>query len=240
MTPRTPLVVTLAGAALLMGLGAGCGPVPAKDVGEQLFNDARLADSEVNKFSCATCHAMGDPGDRVFAGYDLKNAARRTRFWGGYSTNLLDATNACFTFFMRGTAFTRDDPRARAIYEYLSSAADAPGGDAGEDTLPLTIVENVVSLPKGDASHGADIWDHACAVCHGAPHTGEGRLTELAVLVPEASESFAKEIGFPADLVVIEKIRHGAFFGIGGSMPPFTKEQLSDDDVADLITFLNP
>jgi sulfite reductase beta subunit-like hemoprotein len=39
-------------------------------------------------------------------------------------------------------------------------------------------------------------------------------------------------------LVFVEKIRHGAFLGAGGPMPPFSMETLSDQDVGDILTFL--
>ena len=40
-------------------------------------------------------------------------------------------------------------------------------------------------------------------------------------------------------LVVIEKVRHGRFFDIGGVMPPFSLESLSNAQLSDLLAFLN-
>lgn len=220
----------------LASLLAACGPVPARDVGAQLFADARLARSDVNVFSCATCHSAGND-DRILPGFDLRGATARPAFWGGYAPSLLEATNACLTFFMRGEPLRRDDPRGRALYEYLASL---PAGEAAATTAarPLTIVENVTTLPRGDPRRGGDVWDAACRSCHGAPHTGEGRITEAASVVPEASAGFAEQSGFPLDLVVTEKVRHGAFFGVGGTMPPFPLETLSDEDLGALLAFL--
>jgi len=39
-------------------------------------------------------------------------------------------------------------------------------------------------------------------------------------------------------LVFIEKIRHGLFLGYGGDMPPFSKEQLSDAEISDVLEAL--
>lgn len=221
----------------VLGLIAGCGPVLAKDAGAQLFTDPRFSGSEVNAFSCATCHSIGNKDGRIYPGLSLADAAGRARFWGGASTSLLDATNACVVFFMRGQPIAKDEPRARALYEYLvSTTSDRPV--ATRPPLPLTIVENVSSVARGDSARGAEVWDAACKVCHGAPHTGEGRLSELAAKVPEDSADFAAQVGFPLDLVVIEKVRHGGFFGIGGTMPPFALEQLSDEDLGALVAFL--
>ena len=44
--------------------------------------------------------------------------------------------------------------------------------------------------------------------------------------------------GVPKQLVVIEKVRHGQFFGVGGSMPPYSQEALSDADLGALLAFL--
>jgi thiosulfate dehydrogenase len=211
-----------------------CGPVPARDVGEQLFADPRLSDSDVNAFSCATCHRMSDDDTRILPGADLRGAVGRSTFWGGYSPTLLDATNSCLKIFMRAVdPLTQDDLRGRALYEYLATEKD---GD--KKAVPLTIVENVTSVARGDPGRGEQVWDDACRSCHGAPHTGDGRITDLASRVPEDSEEFAEQSGFPLDLVVVEKVRHGTFFGVGGQMPPYSTEQLSDEDLGALLAFL--
>ena len=230
---RLPIVACV---VAMVALGAGCGPMSAKDAGAQLFADPRFSGSDVNAFSCATCHAVGDAGSRIYPGLPLTDVVARSRFWGGTSTSLLDATNSCIAFFMRGQPITREEPKARALYEYLASTSAEPVGS--KPALPLTIVENVTTLARGNPSRGSDVWDAACKSCHGAPHTGDGRLTESASKVPEDSADFAESVGFPLDLVVIEKVRHGAFFGVGGTMPPFPVEQLSDEDLGALIAFL--
>ena len=44
--------------------------------------------------------------------------------------------------------------------------------------------------------------------------------------------------GVPKQLVVIEKVRHGQFFGVGGNMPLYSLEALSDEDLGALLAFL--
>lgn len=223
----------LAWAGGMVLVAVACGPVPARDVGAQLFEDARLARSDANAFSCATCHATSDGDPRLLPGASLVGAAARPTYWGGYAPQLLDATNHCLTFFMRGPPLTSDEPRARALYEFLLSLE---GGDS--EAQPLTIVENITSVARADPGRGREVWDGACGSCHGDPHTGAGRLTEEATVVPEGSADFADDSGFPLDLVVTEKIRHGAFFGVGGTMPLFSAESLSDEDLGALLAFL--
>jgi thiosulfate dehydrogenase len=230
----SPACVGRAAIALAATLLAGsCGPVPAREVGAQLFADPRFAGSDANAFSCATCHATADD-DRILPGADLRGAFARPSFWGGYAPSLLEATNACLTFFMRGAPLEPADVRGRALYEYLVSL------EGDRTAQPLSIVENVRGIPRGDPARGARVWDRACASCHGAPHTGAGRITELASRVPEDSVAFAAQSGFPLEVVITEKVRHGAFFGVGGTMPPFSIEALSDEDLGALNAFLVP
>jgi thiosulfate dehydrogenase len=39
-------------------------------------------------------------------------------------------------------------------------------------------------------------------------------------------------------VVVIEKTRHGRFFGVGGNMPLYSLEALSDEDLGALLAYL--
>ena len=228
-------------AALLCVLAAGgCSedappkPIAAAELGDVLFHDPRFSDSEYNDFSCATCHADGEDDPRILPGYPLVDAAFRTAWWGGYEDRLIDAVSFCLVFFMRGTQIDPTDPRGRALYEYLAALSPERPSPA----LPLTVVANVASVPHGDADRGAEVWTGACHACHGAPHTGRGRISDLASIVPETSIEFADEIGADPDLVIIEKVRHGQFFGVGGNMPLFSREAMSDEDLGALLAYL--
>lgn len=222
-----------------VALAAACpapGPVPAAEYGRQLFSDPTFSDSEFNAFSCATCHAGDAPVEgRIYSGAPLVDSAFREAWWGGYAARYLDAVNHCAVFFMRRVRpMDRDDVKGRALYEYLVSIS--PSRD--EPALPLTVVENVTTVPRGDPRRGEQVYEAACKHCHGAPHTGEGRLDEYVDVIPEASVAFAEENGFEPSLVVIEKVRHGQFFGVGGNMPFFSLEALSDEDLGALIAYL--
>lgn len=223
------------GAALL---AAGCGPVDAADYGEQLFRDSKLSESQYNSFSCATCHDTAETpsAEKIYSGYSLRHVASRPSWWGGYQTHLLDAVNFCYTAFMRGvTPLTPDEPRSRALYEYLvrlSPQEDVPA-------LPFTVVKDVQEVPRGDPGRGAQVYRAACQECHGEAHTGAGRLTELAPVLPEVSREYGELFpGVPPGLVFIEKVRHGRFFGVGGNMPPYSLEALSDEDLGAMLAWL--
>jgi thiosulfate dehydrogenase len=226
-----------------LGLGAallavGCGPIPAAEYGEQLFRDPKLSASQYNAFSCATCHATtaSPPQGKLYAGLSLHNVASRPHWWGGYETRLLDAVNFCYTAFMRGvTPLEPEDPKSRALYEYLVSLSP----DAQAPAQPFTLVKNITDVPRGSAEWGADVYKAACQDCHGEAHTGKGRPTELAPILPEVAQEY-REIfpDVPAGLVFIEKVRHGRFFGVGGNMPPYSQEALSDKDLGALLAYL--
>lgn len=233
--PTARLVWTLA-----VLLAAACGePVrPAAEVGAELFRDPRLSESEFNTYSCATCHAtVAEPGPEVRnAGYTLYDSAFRESWWGGYEVRLLDAVNVCYVSFMRGVApLATDEPKSRALYEYLVSLSPSPRAPA----LPFTVVRDIVDVPRGDPGRGEAVYRAACQVCHGAMHTGAGRLGELVPTLPQVTQEYGQLFpGVPPGLVVIEKVRHGRFFGVGGTMPPYSLEALSNEELAALLAFL--
>ena len=224
------------GRALVVALlAAGCGSQPAVDYGRSLFEDTSISSAASNPFKCSTCHEIGATTTKSLPGYTMYDAAVRQAWWGGQVTTLLDATNQCVTEFMRGKALAADDDKGRALFVYLASLAP----DMTAQALPLTVVQNIVDVPSGDAGRGKMWWDQGCGNCHGAPHTGEGRISTVASLVPD--DSIAAHGTDPvtgARPVVIEKVRHGKFFNVGGNMPLFSVEALSDAQLGDILAYL--
>jgi thiosulfate dehydrogenase len=224
--------------------------VAAEALGARELADPSLSASPFNAFSCATCHAVVAPSDAsdpaarragpLYPGYNLFDVVHRGSWWGGYETRLLDAINACMTNFMGGAPLSADDPRARAIYEYLATVSP----DSPSPPFPLTVVKNITDLaPGGDAGRGHDLYDRGCATCHGTPHTGEGRLGSKSSIIPEDTLNGPVCARAPdphacTRTVVIEKIRHGRFFNIGGLMPLYSVEALADTEIVDLLAYL--
>jgi thiosulfate dehydrogenase len=233
-------------APLLLLALAGCGDhvISAASAGEERFSDPKLSTSPLNHFSCATCHQVSSasppmlqigalhPG-KIDPGYDLHGAVHRPTWWGGYETELLDSFNYCLVEFMGGAKLAPEQTEARELYEWLASNSPEPSSPA----LPLTVVENVSDLSaiKGDATRGQDVFARACKSCHGEPHTGVGKIDPRVSTVPEDTEKI-----FPtqARAVVVEKTRHGRFFNIGGIMPLFSAEAISDPEIADILAYL--
>jgi len=223
---------------------AGCAQEPqqrveevlAKDYGKELFNDPKLSETLFNNgFSCATCHATSDDDARILPGHNLAGVTQRARLWGGNERELLTAVNFCFRYFMRGQPLTRDEEKSKALYEYLASLP-VP---ADNSVRPYSVVKNVQDVPRGDVTRGQAVYDGACKSCHGAIHSGEGRISETASVLPEVANDYdALFPGVPHSLVFVEKVRHGQFFGVGGNMPLFSTETLSDGDLGALLAYL--
>jgi thiosulfate dehydrogenase len=229
--------LSMVAAAFTLAAGA-CQPEAAVAVGRQLFSDPRLSRSEFNAVSCATCHddGTGEAEARTLPGASLVDSVFRPSWWGGAAPSLKDAVDHCLVFFMREQPLEPTAPASRALYEYLLSISPSTSAPP----LPMTVVENITDLPRGDPGQGARVYAAACASCHGDAFTGAGRPSPLYSVVPGDSEDFAASSGFPLTTVIVEKVRHGAFFGIGGTMPPFSVEALSDDDLGALLGYLVP
>lgn len=239
MSARPTFVVT----GLLMGLltfgAAACGPEPAAERGRALSTDPRLSQSPSNVFACTTCHAAtpAEQEARRLPGHPLAGAAARPTFWGGGQSYLLDAVNQCLVDFMRGERLGADDPQGLALLAYLRSIAPSP-----EAARPCTVVRNVdsaylASLPAGDVARGEAAYQKACAYCHGRPHTGEGKLGPRISTLPEDTVA---SFGAMAKSIVIEKVRHGKYFSVGGVMPLYCTEVLADAELADIAAYLLP
>jgi thiosulfate dehydrogenase len=226
-------------AACFAVLAAACGgEISGAERGEEVFESSGLSPSDLNVFSCATCHSAdegagptdGPPGYRMFG------VAARTRYWGDDYARLRDAVDACLVFFMKGEPLADDDDDFHALYEYLVSIT--PDGAAGEP-YPFTVVENVADVPRGDPGRGGEVYQRACQRCHGEAFSADGSILRDEVNLPGVTADYPEDFpGVEPSLVVIEKVRHGRFFDIGGEMPPFSEEAMSDDDLGALLSFL--
>jgi thiosulfate dehydrogenase len=130
--------------------------------------------------------------------------------------------------------WTPDDEDARAMYAYLAQLP--PALAAPNDAVPFTLV-TPADLPAGDPQRGAGAFDLACKGCHGELHSGAGRLaTFIPALPDDVVRSHASLSPPERRLVFVTKVRRGAFGG-RGSMPPFSREVLSDDDLAGVLAW---
>lgn len=233
-------VVRAAGllAAALAG-GACDAPTPVER-GQALFASRALSPSRLNLFTCATCHDADAAADGAAAllrpGAAMAGVTRRPSFWGGQQDDLLRAINDCRAQFMGASAPLRAaEADGEALYAYLDSLRDRGDGRP----VAFTVVREIDDLPRGEAAVGEALYARSCGACHGALHTGQGRLAARVPVLPE--ETLAEHASYtPAAqrLVFVEKIRHGGFLGYGGDMPPYSREVLSDGALSDLLEVL--
>jgi thiosulfate dehydrogenase len=227
-------------AALCLLSFAACGDrqVPASELGQDRFSDPKVSTSRFNAFSCATCHvvdAAAGPvvSGRLDPGYNLAGAATRGSWWGGGEISLLDAINVCVREFMGGRSLTRDEDAARELDAYL----EAHPSSAAAGPAPFTVVRAVGPLADvaGDATRGHDAYHQACGRCHGELHTAAGHLPGVAVKIPDETV-----LNFPGQGrdVTVEKVRHGRFFNVGGLMPFYSAEAMSNQTLADIMAYM--
>jgi len=217
------------------GSGAEETPQTPVEQGESLFASRKLSPSSINLFSCSTCHDAQPSGStRIKPGAPLAGATLRPLFWGGQENDLLLSLDACRTIFMNARdPLAVDDPQADALYAYLESLE--PGDP---QPIPFSVVRDIADIPRGDAARGQQVFERACATCHGTMHEGVGRLGLRVPVLPEQTlEAHPAPTYSPRvqRLVFIEKTRHGAFLGYGGYMPPFSTEVLPDAVLSDLL-----
>ncbi len=235
-------------ALFTFALVAGCSSDPevkivegtAIDHGAALFRDPMASGQKLNPYACSTCHEAetGDAGDAILPGAPLAGAVSRPSFWGGEQLDLLSAINDCRYYFMlAGVSWKPEDVESRAMYAWLESL---PVEGNAADAVPFTPVYELVDSPAGDAARGAELYRRACASCHGAAKTGANRLTTRAPILPDQTldeHPLDKYTPLQRRIVFVQKVRHGTFVGYGGTMPPFSKEKLSDQDLGDILTF---
>jgi len=244
----TPGVALLA-AVFLLGASACSSSSPpdpvSVDAGAKLFASPELSSSAANFYACATCHDT-TPADSatgaIKPGALLAGVTQRQSFWGGMQNDLLAAVNDCLRLFMyERSDLTAADTAARSLYAFLVSLE--PGAPAPVAFSVPTYIEDV---PRGDPQRGLGYYQRSCARCHGAIHTGEGRIASSLPILPEGPIASHADYDLRLQrLVFIEKTRHGGFFGYAGVMPPFSQEVLGDAELGHIlealgVTGLNP
>jgi mono/diheme cytochrome c family protein len=206
------------------------------DRGQQIFRDRTFGENEI---ACADCHADFDEAlskdERIRPGHSILGAHQRVETWNGeFSGDGLKRTAGgaakCASLYQgKGSsvedALTPEEADAlMAFYEYISTGDEAPRltwtavtwpGDPDFD--PEVFKAELESIEKlhGNAARGRELFDRACAPCH---DTGIGPATRF--LKRKAGQ-------------VSRNVRAGE-----ESMPFFSSDKLSDQDVADVQEFV--
>lgn len=234
-------------APLLAAALAACGNQPAGSTADmapgsqtqpiEYYSGAASAKlgAQGNQATCATCHS-NDGSAR--SGNTFKDMAYHSSFKGGDAKTLLDASNACVTGWMGGTALKEGDAAWAGLKSYLESISDK------SKTTPNSLAPEVLddqaayeaAYGGGSAQAGAAKYTSACGVCH----DGGLRVGAVAALSKAALKNFP--IGR-----IAQKVRTAgpppsgkkdASDSTPGPMPFFEPSDLSAQDLKDIIAHL--
>jgi mono/diheme cytochrome c family protein len=185
-----------------------------------------------NTFACATCHALQEPTDDGLRrpGHPIGDATRRPTYKNGAVDDLRAAVNSCVTEWMNAEALSEVDPRWRLLRGLLEATASDAADPAPE--LTIDVVEPPSDLTGGDVAEGMTLFNRSCAVCHGPDAAG----TELAPSLIGGrlvGERIARRVRLSgrADSAVYDDLT-------GGIMPFWASDRLSDEELLDLVAFV--
>jgi ubiquinol-cytochrome c reductase cytochrome c subunit len=102
-----------------------------------------------------------------------------------------------------------DEQERRDLIAWMQQEFDTPG--------------EVPEVGEGDAARGQEVWNANCAHCHGA--IGSGGVAGAGAWTPSVSDKAPEQIA--------AAIRVGPF-----QMPQFQRGQISDEEVADVVAFM--
>jgi mono/diheme cytochrome c family protein len=204
--------------------------------GQEIFRDRHLGESGVACMDCHTDYDEDSKNDgRIRAGHSILGAHKRAQTWNGeFSGDALRRTAAgaakcAYQFQARGqsieTALSEQEAAAlMAFYQYISTSDEPPmlnwtavtyPGDPDFSAEALkTELETIESL-RGDATRGEKVFGMACAFCH---ENGLG----------------------PAMRIVKRKVANLPRNARTGdeTMPFFSRDKLTDQDIADIKAFI--
>lgn len=198
------------------------------------------------KDACASCHSDGQPATkdtRLRAGHTLVGITSRTSTWNGAFTgdalqkNAYGATMCAVMYQHKGDDVASVMPKAdiEALNAYFDAIKNNPNGisanlkiqwvtkpavheeDEFDDKAANAAAKAIMKLP-GDPAAGKGPFTNTCAYCHAMKEKQVG---------PALSESM-KDVQIAA-----RSVRCGS-----GAMPFYGKDILSDQQIADVIAYI--
>ncbi|MFV8755113.1 c-type cytochrome [Nannocystaceae bacterium ST9] len=216
-------------------VGDDAGMVEGRDYYEGEASAALGA--EGNQARCSTCHSA-DGTLAGFSGESMQDIAFKSSYKGGEAPDLVSGVNACVTGWMGGTALAEGDPEFVALAEYLESISD-PAATTPNALTPEVLANEAAyeaAYAGGDATAGAAKYAANCSVCHDA-------ALEIGTTAAYPKATLANfTIGR-----IAQKVRTSGPPPSGSEdpsdstsapMPFFEPDELSADDLADIIAHL--
>lgn len=207
------LVVALAALAVLL-LGREAGAADGAQAGTPTYE----LGAQVYAAQCSQCHGAAAGGGQVPE-------------YGGEAPSLLPDENPRITVAYldlvmatgrmppagspwdnRERAIEVQEPERAALIAFMAEEFDVPG------EIPQADVE------AGNPADGQAVWTANCAHCHGS--TGAGGVAGAGAWTPDVAGKDPQ--------VIAEAIRVGPF-----NMPGFEEAQLSDQEVDDVVAFMD-
>lgn len=213
--PRTtgPLAGWLVVAAVAAVTVSYLGPAGAADTA--LTAEQRQTAERIYANDCAACHGA-EGGGRTIPGTDREAPPLQGN--PEVTVPYLDLTlrvgrmppPESQPFDNRARHVAYDDAQRHALVLYLAEQFDLEG------TIP--------EPPEGDAARGRAVYATNCAQCHGS--TGAGGVAGGGAWTPPVVTA--------GPVAIAEAIRVGPF-----EMPQFGPEQISDQEIGDVVAFMD-
>jgi thiosulfate dehydrogenase len=148
------------------------------EIGPQVADPAKRYAG--NNLACQNCHLQA--GTKQF-GLPFLGVAKefpQYRPREGHVGTLEERVNGCMTRSLSGKPLPDDSPEMKAFVAYIQFLSTGPKQDGrGSGKMPE------LTRPA-DPAHGAEVFKHICAVCHGANGQGKpnGRNPALGYEIP--------------------------------------------------------
>jgi mono/diheme cytochrome c family protein len=224
-----PLAAVLSVTSNMLGAcGSNLEIDPALESGERVFTSPIEGG---NTFTCATCHAITEPAHDGLRrpGHPLGDATRRPSYKNGQVSTFLEATNSCLTEWMNAPTWQQDDEAYQALHAFLDAGAPASAPPLSFEIVPPPPDE---ALGGGDAEVGRAVFNETCAVCHGPDGIGTNQALPVAQRGLEAAH-VARRVRTSG------RNESSVYDGLtGGIMPFWAADRLSDDELRDIIAWL--
>jgi mono/diheme cytochrome c family protein len=187
-------------------------------------------DAGGNAFSCSNCHASvpDEESPVIHVASSLHDAICRPSYKLGQLETFLEAANTCRVHWMETTAWVEADPGHQDLAAFLTSLA--PLGIA--PTVDYEIAQPAIQGDAtGDADLGCELYHRTCVACHGPEAAGTHLAPSLVELPIRADFIRAlARLGGPTG-----SIYEGL---LGGLMPFWSRDRLSDLELEDIVTYL--